>query len=112
MNEDNLGSRSAAIDTRTMLRRMVYTKSSEWAYEREWRILIKGRDRQALHEDLRFHKMELDAVILGCRMSDADRLVVSELTRQLYPHAEVLRARAAPKRFQLEIFPAVQLGPS
>jgi hypothetical protein len=94
------------LHARPIMDRMIYTKSAEWAYEREWRISSgAGRNPDAIHEDLGFHPLELDAVILGCRMAGDDRAAFTELTQRLYPHAEILHAVRSERQFQLTIQP-------
>jgi len=85
---------------------MVYTKSIEWAHEREWRIYMgDGRDKEALYEDIPFDPRELDAVMVGCRMPQNDRTAFYDSARSLYPHAEVLRMEPSGKHFQLNMKP-------
>lgn len=46
----------------------VYTKSSDWSYENEWRILSKQRDEdQGPFSYRAFHPQELAAIYFGCR---------------------------------------------
>lgn len=86
--------------------RLIYTKSVEWAYEREWRIYSgSGRNPNAQHEDIRFHPLELDAAILGCRMPVEERNQCSHLIGRLYPHAEVMEAARADNEFRLNVRP-------
>jgi hypothetical protein len=102
----DMGSGRVSMDAESIMERLVYTKSIEWAYEREWRVFTGvGRNSQALHEDLGFNKLELDAVIVGCRMPKEDRTTFADLTRRLYPHAALLQAVKSGKQFHLEIKP-------
>lgn len=102
----DMASGQASMDAQSIMDRMIYTKSSEWAYEREWRIFAgSGRDAAAPHEDIPFNALELSAVIVGCRMPEDDRATFVDLTKRLYPHASILQARMAEKKFQLEIEP-------
>jgi hypothetical protein len=49
-----------------------FTKSSDWSYENEWRILNKQRDEdQGSFSYRAFHPQELAAIYFGCRMSDS-----------------------------------------
>ncbi len=90
------------IDTKQLLDRTVYTKSIEWAHEREWRLHMgAGRDPNSPYEDLKFHPYELDAVILGCVMPQDDRDRIMELARSLYSHAAVLQACKHEREFKL-----------
>jgi hypothetical protein len=82
----------ASMDAQSILHHMVYSKSLEWAYEREWRIFTgQGRDPEAKFENVQFNAQELDAVIFGHRMSDVDRNAIAEITRRQYPHAQLLQ---------------------
>jgi hypothetical protein len=95
-----------SMEVKAIIDRLIYTKSSEWAYEREWRIFSgAGRNQSASYEDLRFSPYELDAVIVGNRMLDDDRAAFSALTRRLYPHAQILQMVKRERHFQLEVVP-------
>ncbi|UUZ68216.1 DUF2971 domain-containing protein [Polaromonas sp. P2-4] len=99
-----------SLDPKSIMSRLVYTKSSDWAYEHEWRIFSgAGRNPDAPHEDCRFGARELDAVIFGCRTSDADRIEIAALVRDRYPHASLLQARKKMNAFQLEIEPLTDI---
>jgi len=105
----DLASGRATLDPTTILNRLIYTKSIEWAHEREWRIFSgDGRDANALYEDIPFHQLELEAVIFGCRMPVQDRAAFSRLIREEYPHAQILHAQRAERDFQLHIVPAAR----
>lgn len=102
----DMGSGLVSMDAESIMDRLVYTKSAEWAYEREWRVFAGGgRNSHAFHEDLAFNKLELDAVIVGCRMPKEDRTAFAVSTRRLYPHASLLQAEKAGNQFCLEIKP-------
>jgi len=50
----------------------VYTKSSDWFYEIEWRILSKQQGEEQEPISFRpFHPQELAAIYFGCRMPDS-----------------------------------------
>jgi hypothetical protein len=102
----DLTSGRARLEPSTISDRLIYTKSVEWAHEREWRIYSgTGRNAEALYEDLPFHPLELEAVIFGCRMPNEDRIGFSNLTRQRYPHAELYQMTQSARNFQLELAP-------
>jgi Protein of unknown function (DUF2971) len=101
----DLWSGRATLEPRT-LDRLVYTKSIEWAHEREWRIYSgDGRDANAQYEDIAFHQRELEAVIFGCRMPTEDRNAFSELIGESYPGAEILQVQRDERDFRLNIVP-------
>jgi hypothetical protein len=95
----------ASMDHKAILHRMVYTKSTEWAYEGEWRIFSgEGRNPGKSFEDIQFNALELDAVIFGHRMPKEERATFSEIICRLYPHAQILQIkRTAQIFFRLEI---------
>lgn len=96
----------ATIDVQKVIRRIVYTKSSEWAYEREWRIHAgDGRTVSAPHEDIPFHEKELDALIFGCRMPQSQISELALLAKVRYPHIQLMRAEQLVDGFQLRIVP-------
>jgi hypothetical protein len=82
------------IDVNEILNKQIYTKSSDWAYEREWRVFAgSGRNASALYEDVPFLAEELNGVLLGARMSDNDKTALTNLVRQKYPNAQILEAK-------------------
>jgi Protein of unknown function (DUF2971) len=61
-------------DTSKAFEKSVYTKSSDWAYENEWRILGKARDdEEGPFSDREFYPEELVAIYFGCRMPRVSR---------------------------------------
>jgi hypothetical protein len=96
----------ASFNVKELLDRLVYTKSVDWSYEREWRIYSgNGRQQDAPHEDLRFGSLELDAVLFGLNTSDDDRVSLARLVRKECPHAELLRAGKRPDAFGMIFSP-------
>jgi hypothetical protein len=86
------------------LKRLVFTKSREWVHEREWRIFCgSGRTPDAQFEDIHFDALELDGVIVGCRMAADDRQAISDLVRRNYPHAQLLQAVKRQREYGLNI---------
>lgn len=82
---------------------IVWTKSSHWAHEREWRVYV-GRGRSnASYEDIPFNSKELDGVIFGVRTTIAERTALAELVRARYPHVELLQAKARIDAYGLAI---------
>jgi hypothetical protein len=75
------------------------TKSRDWAYEQEWRVLDfkKGRGPRP------FPAKCLTAVILGCRISDKDRKKVMGWVRRFPARVQVKQAKPADHHFRVEI---------
>ena len=102
----DMASGRGSLNAETLLNRLTYTKSAEWAYEREWRLSTGlGRNPDEPHEDVPFHPQELDGVILGCRMPDEDRNWFLETVPRLYPHAAIQKAVRSADRFKLVLEP-------
>ena len=94
----------AEIDPKAVMFRIVFTKSREWAHEKEWRVFSgTGRNPDATFEDIKFDAEELDAIIVGCRMPEQDRAEFADLARRKYPNALVQEAVRQTDRFGLEI---------
>jgi len=93
----------SAIDARRIMDEVIYTKSSHWAHEREWRAYA-GRGRSCgPYEDIPFNARELDGVIFGVRTTQADRTALTALLRARYPHVELLQAKTKTGTYGLAI---------
>jgi hypothetical protein len=91
----------SALDVERLLDEVTLTKSNLWAHEREWRV-YSGRGRSdKLYEDVSFNAQELDGLIFGVRTSDSDRLALSDLVREKYPHAELIQAKTEAATYSL-----------
>jgi len=82
---------------------IVWTKSSHWAHEREWRVYAGIGRSNAPYEDIPFNAKELDGVIFGVRTTVAERRLLAALVRARYPHVELLQAKARPDTYELVI---------
>lgn len=95
-----------AMNVPVLINRLVFTKSTDWAHEREWRIWSGvGRNPNAPYEDIPFNAQELDTVIFGCRITQGDRATISAMVRRLYPHAGLLQAVRREREFGLDVLP-------
>ena len=80
------------------------TKSLDWAYEKEWRVVLKAQnenndfDYRSLFED------ELDSIYLGCRMSDKDKSAIIDLVHTTRKNIKVFESRKNDLKFELEFF--------
>lgn len=92
----------ANIASNTVMQKQIYTKSADWAYEREWRIYFgHGRSPEAPHEDLRYGSEYLDGLIVGCRMSEIDRQELVGLALARNPKVRLFVA--IPSRFEFKM---------
>jgi Protein of unknown function (DUF2971) len=84
----------------------VFTKSEDWSYEKEWRILRKvsevGPDRFI---DLSFPPEELVAIYLGCRVSESSKEEIIAAARTFPAPLTFFQMKDEPKRFELTSIP-------
>lgn len=100
--EDALGLNSLPDAARALLP-LVTTKSLEWSYEREWRVVrLASEKEQSLFSDLPFSQRSVSRVYLGCRISTRDKRAIARLATGDYAHVEIHQARQSPTRFALE----------
>jgi hypothetical protein len=83
--------------------KIIFTKSIEWAYERELRLAVpdiipEGQD----FGTLRFAHQELTSVFLGCRTPDNHKEDVVALARFVNPGVGIYQARTAKREYSLE----------
>lgn len=82
--------------------RMVYTKSKEWAYEKEWRIQSgNGRKPNDLVEYAGFFTEELLGVYFGCRASLGTKNLLIPLVKHRYPSAKLWQASRETDSYEL-----------
>lgn len=77
------------------------TKSAEWRYEKEWRLL-QELEELAPVVLVDFEPKELSAVYLGCRMPPKNHTEIMALIQAEYPHAAVYQAQTHNAKFALE----------
>jgi hypothetical protein len=75
------------------------TKSSQWSYEREWRVL----DYENGPGVRRFPPSCLSAVILGCCISDEERELVLEWSRDSPTPVRMRKAKKSSTHFRLDV---------
>ncbi|HYF66628.1 MAG TPA: DUF2971 domain-containing protein [Ohtaekwangia sp.] len=76
-----------------------YTKSSIWAYEKEWRIMkakISNRIVKLQNETIK-------EIILGNKMAQSEKFTIIELAAKQFPGAEVYEIKMHKTKFQLEL---------
>lgn len=84
-----------AMEQQRAIRRILdvaaFTKSTDWSYEREWRITtFKRHGDKGNYTDYQFHAEELGAIYLGPLIEDADK---AELLASMasYPNARIIQ---------------------
>lgn len=98
--EDFLTKTSAQLGEK-VLSQLTLTKSTEWYYEKEWRIVAGLRNKLNTHEFIPFFIEEVEDIYLGCRISECDKAEIISLTRNLYPHVNIYQATKHQTKFSL-----------
>lgn len=93
------------IDKTGIMDRAVYTKSSEWSYEEEWRVNTgSGRSPGKMFDDSPFGTNEIDGLIFGVKATQEDRDELSKIATT-YPNISLFNALKNPTSFTLMIEP-------
>lgn len=70
-----------------------HTKTTDWAYEKEWRIASWKRPHETGdYSDYGFHSEELHGITFGALMSDDDRTDLTLRVKGQYPHVKLWQA--------------------
>jgi hypothetical protein len=94
-----------SIDLPHVLDMVCFTKSRHWEHEREWRIYAGAGRTQGPYEDIPFNALELDSVILGCRMPKQERMYVVDLISRRYLKTVMFQAVTRSDAYALNIVP-------
>lgn len=72
---------------------LVTTKTTSWSDENEWRIVSTKRAFDSgMYEDVPFSPQEIDAVYLGCKISDVDKKDILVSIEDGFSHVSVYQA--------------------
>jgi len=92
-----------AVDHSDQFYKQAYTKHIDWAYEREWRLLLRSRPTDAGgYENMPFHHQELESLYLGCRIAPEDRETLLGMLTRNWSDVRVFQAYQLPKSFVLD----------
>jgi hypothetical protein len=83
-----------------------YSKSIEWAYEKEYRLVIPNFIKR--HEKfvlLPFYEEELSAIYFGCRMSPEDKQMAARLAISVNKNVKLYTALVHPREYNLDFIP-------
>ncbi|MBL9184913.1 MAG: DUF2971 domain-containing protein [Verrucomicrobiaceae bacterium] len=70
-----------------------HTKTTDWAYEKEWRIASWKRPHEmGDYSDYEFAGEELAGITFGAQISAQDMLELAWLLKRRYPHAKIWKA--------------------
>lgn len=81
-----------------------YTKSNDWNYEQEWRIVRQeDHEGECAHQKEKFPEHILTGIVFGYRSSKEDRDLVRELTKNRSHKLRLMRAVREKRSFKLRI---------
>ena len=89
------------LDFRTLYRQYACTKSTHWAYEREWRVWYQ-LSKTDTYDYSPMKRSELKALYLGCQSEPALRATIKSLLREKFPEARLYIARKSETQYSLE----------
>lgn len=94
------------------MRKIIFSKSSEWKYEAEYRMvfhqksLVPGKlDDNRSAYFVRLNKSAFHSVIFGCLISQTNQEAITQLLslRWRFPHVKKFRAIRHPKNYSLKV---------
>lgn len=87
-----------------LLSQFLYTKTAEWAPEREWRIVAgNGWKPDDEREYVEFSTRDLEAVVFGFRSNATFRGEITKLVTERYPECRLREMRLADGQMTYEI---------
>jgi hypothetical protein len=95
---------------------LLFRKSPEWAYEKEWRFIkrLREADRVIDAKPFPIHLFQLPAgtitgIVIGCGVSHADRV---EMFERVSSEVTIFQTRLHDERYALEIHPPLNGEPN
>jgi len=91
------------IDFSELFIKFATTKSTHWAYEKEWRCIgYDSLNDGSLFEFVNILPEEIDAIYLGCKMSKSEQQEIAKLISGDFSHVKLLQAHKHRKKYELE----------
>jgi len=88
------------VDAKIWVDNTLLTKSDEWSYEQESRVLVGVNERE--DEGLvSFPSETLVSIVLGCRMTEGEAKELADLASERFPDISISKAVRDPKDFKL-----------
>lgn len=66
-----------------------YSKSLDWSYEKEWRVIVKRPHDQKKYSDFKFYPEELESITIGPRMDASRKANILNLINSRYSNCEI-----------------------
>lgn len=91
------------LEENKILQNLVWTKSSHWEHEQEWRAYLPRGELYEAWEDIPFDAEELNGVIFGARMTADEKTAIIGLIDANYPHVGLFQSMLLRDRYALDI---------
>ncbi len=88
-------------NTEEINRKLSFTKSDVWKYEKEWRFSVKPRNPSMNYDINSIDEREIDGIYLGCRILEEDKQEIIKLAKR-YPNIEIFVGKKNNKEYKLE----------
>jgi hypothetical protein len=89
-----------------ILTEILTTKSTHWAYEKEWRCILPFYSTsKELFDDYPIDKEEIGSVYFGCNILPEKKETIKGIIEDKYPHAQIYEASIDSSRFSLNFQP-------
>jgi hypothetical protein len=87
-----------------VLTRLLSTKSKEWAYEDEYRLIKVSGARKICG----FPNKAILEIILGHKMPEKDKDEIMEIANTKFPHAQIFQSQISLGEFKLDMIPIIR----
>lgn len=84
-----------------ILNEALLTKSLDWEYEQEWRIILKRRNVNQDFDLRGIFEEEIDAIYLGCRMYREDRNIIIDIVKNKRKNVKIFESFKDKQEFKL-----------
>lgn len=92
-------------NNRNELKMFLATKSKEWAYEEEVRIIKERHHHPEYRKSIRFNPEALTEIKFGYKSSDEQIKTIKNLAIQKYPHIKLFKCKIRDNKFGVEFVP-------
>lgn len=77
-----------------------YSKTANWAYEKEWRVMTRRPNGVKRYSDFEFYKDELVSVTFAARIADDEQEELINLIKIKYPQCKMYKMQSTKGKFE------------
>lgn len=85
-----------------IIKEMLLTKSIDWEHENEWRVILLKLDPNAEFDLRGISAEEIEAIYLGCKMSDENKRKIITIIKEKLQHVKVYKAMKNDFQFKID----------